>query len=103
MSSSIIMAALKKNNFMKSSILIIRLFLWGALFISQVQAQAICSQDSLLNTKGSWKKGSDWTGLTIKYPVADKKAMVKIQDNIQGLILNAYPQPRGMQATWNHQ
>jgi hypothetical protein len=73
------------------------------LLNSQSFAQAICSQDSLLNTKGVWIKGGDWTGLTTKYSQSDKQAMVKIQDKIMDLIFNAYPQPRGMQATWNHQ
>jgi hypothetical protein len=73
------------------------------LLSSQVFSQAPCSQDSLLNTKGAWIKGGDYTGLNVKYPAADKQAMVKIQDKIMGLIFNAYPQPRGMQATWNHQ
>ncbi len=55
-------------------------FLISILFVSQMNAQALCSQDSLLNTKGTWIKGGDWTGLNINYPAADKQAMVKIQD-----------------------
>ena len=41
----------------------------------QAVAQATCSQDSLLNVKGSWNHEADWFGLAVNYPAADVRAI----------------------------
>lgn len=73
------------------------------LFCLQSFTQAICSQDSLLNVKGSWNKNEDWFGLAVKYPAADVKQMGTTLEKIKDQLYKAYPNPKGMSVKWRHE
>jgi hypothetical protein len=71
------------------------------LFCFESFGQAICSQDSLLNVKGSWNRESDWYGLSVKYPATDVKVISQTIDKIKDQVYDAYPNPKGMYLKWN--
>ena len=64
-------------------------------------AQQPCNDETIMNTKGSWKKTSDanvfpdQSFLKNQFPQVNSRI-----DKIQNLLQAAYPQPKGIEAQW---
>jgi hypothetical protein len=59
-----------------------------------VIAQPPCNEESIMNTKGSWKKGIDANMKTSQAQVTSRI------DKMQKLLQTAYPEPKGIEAKW---
>ena len=72
------------------------------LFVNTSFAQQPCNDEAIMNTKGSWKKVSDANPFPDpsfpknQYPQATTRI-----DKMQKLLQAAYPEPKGMEASWS--
>lgn len=80
------------------SILVICLF-----FLICSNAQQPCNEEGIMNTKGSWKKLSDEN--TFPDQSFSKNQLPQANsriDKMQKLLQAAYPEPKGIEASWYH-
>jgi hypothetical protein len=69
----------------------------------QANAQPCESHEDMLSKQGGWKKTQDFLEPGKNYSPEMKPEVFKREDQIQQVIYNAYPEPKGMQANWYHQ
>jgi hypothetical protein len=66
-------------------------------------AQQPCNDEAIMNTKGSWKKLSDANIFPDQSFPKNQFAQVNSRiDKMQQLLQLAYPEPKGMEASWYH-
>jgi hypothetical protein len=69
---------------------------FGILLLLHSIAQQPCSDDVLMNTKGSWKKENDANMRADK----NQSQINSRLDAVRKLFQTAYPEPKGIQAEW---
>ena len=65
------------------------------LLTTTIIAQQPCSEDVLMNTKGTWKRASD-----ANMKAGNQSQAISRIDKMQKILLAAYPEPKGIEAKW---
>ena len=74
-----------------------------AFLTGTINAQQTCSDETIMNTTGKWKKQTDANPFPDQsFPKNQYLQVTSRIDKMQGFLQAAYPEPKGIEASWYH-